>query len=214
MTLCFMSDQTAGNVLRDLRKRLRMTQTEFAERLGYTRATYKNWESGVGLSEKIVNQAKALVAQELGEPTIPASQLLIPVPYIGMVAASSSVDWGDPFDSEVFEFVPPEMGDAKGRFSCRVLGDSMYDLLFPGDLCVFQRTDVPKIGAVVIHRTTDNRVTIKQLTHDGRQFILKPVNAAYESEPASGSMVGYLVGIVRESGSKRVTVYDSTGIRP
>ena len=50
--------------------------------------------------------------------------------------------------------------------------------------------------------------------HDGRAFYLHPLNPAYEDSPAEGVVVGYLVGIVRMAGSKKVTVYDATGIIP
>ena len=151
---------------------------------------------------------------EVGHPTVPASQLLVPLPYLGFVAASEPARWTDPFDSETFEYVPPEMGDVRGRFSCRVESDSCYDLLWPHDLCVFQAESVPRLGCMVLWRLPDGRVTIKHLRHDGNNYLLSPVNPAYESVPAEGQQVGYLVGIVRENGSRRTTVYDATGIRP
>jgi hypothetical protein len=89
----------------------------------------------------------------------------------------------------------------------------MYDLLIPGDTVVFQRTDIPKIGHVVLFRSFDNRITIKTLKHDGTNYLLEAINSVYETVEAKGSMIGYLVGIVREQGSRRVTVYDSHGIR-
>lgn len=215
MTICFMASGPTSELLKGIRTRLGMSQTEFARRLGVPRANYKNWEYGVANAPaSVIRDAKALDRPEVSGPTIPASQLYIPIPYIGGVAASSMVDWTDPFESNAFEFVPPEMGDPRGRFACRVLGDSMYDLLMPGDLCVFQSSPVPKIGTVIMYRSPENQVTIKVLKHDGKGFVLHPLNSAYEDCPATGECVGYLVGIVREIGSRKVTVYDSTGIRP
>lgn len=205
-----------GEALRKFRDTRRMTQDELAAQLGVKRDTYKNWEYGQNEPpRKVLAKLRSMgFGHEVGDPLIPASQLLIPIPYIGTVSASEKADWTDPFESESFEYVPPEMGDGKGRFCCRVASDSCFDLLWPDDIAVFQRTDIPKIGAIVLFRSFDNRITIKQLKHDGENFVLHPLNPAYPDEKAEGSMVGYLVGIVREQGSKRVTVYDAHGIRP
>jgi transcriptional regulator with XRE-family HTH domain len=210
------ADTPIAQQLRALRKRLRLTQEELADELGVGRPAYKNWEYGQSNPpEKVMWRLRAMgMGHEVGQPLIPASQLLIPITYIGAVNASEKANWTDPFETDEFELVPPEMGDARGRFCCKIASDSCFDLLWPDDIAVFQRSDIPKIGAVVLFRSFENRITIKQLKHDGTNFILHPLNSAYEDEPATGSMVGYLVGIVREQGSKRVTVYDPGGIRP
>ncbi|MEI7986743.1 MAG: S24 family peptidase [Armatimonadota bacterium] len=209
-----MSKPVDSEALIRFRKTLFMKQHEMATKLGVPITRYKNWEYGHQPPGEIIHKLIAMgFGNDVGGPTIPAPQLLIPVPYIGEVAASSEVDWVDPFDSDTFEYVPPEMGMEKGRFSAKVIGDSMYDLLVPGDVVVFQRTDIPKIGHVVLFRSFDNKITIKTLKHDGTNYLLEAINQVYETVEAKGSMIGYLVGIVREQGSRRVTVYDSTGIR-
>jgi len=187
-----------------------------AARLGVKPSTLHNWVYGRSdnVPDSVMAKARAMVStNDVGPPKIPASQLLIPVPFIGGVAASSPADWTDPFESETFEYVPPEMGDVRGRFACSVIGDSMYELLQQGDVCVFQSSTTPKIGSVVLFRSDDRKVTIKTLKHDGNKFVLHPENPSYEDVEARGLCIGYLVGIVREVGSKRVTVYDPTGIR-
>jgi SOS-response transcriptional repressor LexA len=203
--------------LRRIRESVRMSLTSFADALGVERHNYRNWEYGTSkkVPEEVIRKARSIGARgDVGPFAIPAAQLLIPIPYIGLVSASDPPEYTDPFASEDFEYVPPEMGDAKGRFALRVLGDSMYDLLFPNDLCVFQASPVERIGCVILHRTLDNLLTIKTLKHDGTNFILHAENRAYEPQIAKGSVVGYLVGIVREQGSRRVTVFDGQGIRP
>lgn len=200
-----------------IRERLGLSVPRFADRLGVKLSTVRNWVYGQSnaVPDDVLARARAMAqGRDVGPPLVPASQLLIPVPYIGGVAASSEVNWVDPFESETLEYVPPEMGDAKGRFCCTVLGDSMYDLLYPGDLAVFQHHVIPRLGSVVLFRSFDNRITVKTLRHDGRGMYLHPENSEYEDIRAEGSQVGFLVGIVRQIGSRRVTVYDPNGIRP
>jgi len=90
----------------------------------------------------------------------------------------------------------------------------MFDLLWPGDVVVFHADKVPRIGKVVCYKSFENKVTVKVLKHNGTSYILHPLNPSYEDVEARGECMGYLVGIVREQGTRRVTVFDSTGISP
>jgi SOS-response transcriptional repressor LexA len=204
-----------GDTLRVWRKQAkRMTQGELAELIGISRSMIANIEGGQVMPDYIYQKLTTMgFEREVGPPTVPAPEMRVPIPYIGAIAASDPVDWTDPYQSEVFEYVPTEMAD-RGRFSGRIVGDSMFDLLWPDDLCVFQRTDVPKIGIVCLFVSDDGLATVKTCHHDGERFLLRAVNRAYPDVPAVGRFVGFLVGIVREQGSRRVTVYDSSGIRP
>lgn len=135
------------------------------------------------------------------------------MPYAGRISAGKKVDWTDPYDSEDWEYVPVSMM-GKGRFCCRIEGDSMFDLLHPEDLCVFQSHPMPRLGLIVLHRSFDKTATIKQVKHDGSGFVLHPLNVAYDDVPAQGDFLGYLVGIVRKWGTREVTVFDPHGIIP
>jgi SOS-response transcriptional repressor LexA len=210
-----MEPEITAEKLKAFRKRMRLTQDELAKELSVSRSAYKNWEYGHANVPKDVAQGlfKLGFLNEVGPPTIPASELQVPVPYIGPVSASTPADWSDPFEALEFEFVPPEMGH-RDAFACRIAGDSMFDLLWPEDVAVFIKQDVPKIGAVVLYRHHDNRITVKQLKHDGQGFYLHALNPSIPDCPAEGSMVGYLIGIVRHTGSRKMTLYDRTGIRP
>ena len=155
---------------------------------------------------------------EVSAPMMPIPKLLIPIPFVGNVGANSKVDWLDPVETGESIDVPNEMATPLGptsvRFACTIVGDSCYDLLWPGDTAVFHVHRTPRIGQIMLFRSFDNHVTVKQIKHDGRQFFLHPLNPAYDDEPAQGQVVGYLVGIVRMMGSKKVTVYDAHGITP
>lgn len=207
---------TAAKELKRIRESMRYTLKEFARILEVTETRYQNWEyAKAEPPAPFLAKARALAkGDDITRPSIPAPELKIQVPFIGQVAASTPVDWTDPFDAIEFEYVPTEMGDAKGRFAARVIGLSMFPLLLPGDLVVFQSTNIPKLGVVVLHRSNDNQVTVKELKHDGERFILASTNEAFPSVPAEGLVIGHLVGIVREQGSRITTEYDSQGIRP
>jgi phage repressor protein C with HTH and peptisase S24 domain len=200
--------------LKDLRAKLRINQENMAERLGTERSTYKNWEYGVASPPAQVVKIIEELEAEVSRPLTPAYELEVPLRSIGAVAASQQVDWTDPFDSDDFEDVPGHMGGPRGRFACRVASDSMMPLLHPNDLCVWQASSIPRIGAVILYRHPDNRITIKQLKHDGMHYLLHPLNEAYEDEIGRGQQIAYLVGIVRKIGKRTITDHDDDGIRP
>jgi SOS-response transcriptional repressor LexA len=166
-----------------------------------------------------VTGLKPSTASEIGAYYTPEPELLPEIPFVGNVGANTKVEWMDPTEIEETIPVPQEMATARGpkslRFACRIVGDSCYDLLWPGDLCVFHKEIVPKIGKMVFYKSPENKVTVKQLKHDGSDYVLHPLNPKYEDEvDEGGEQIGYLVGIVRIHGSKKVTVYDETGIVP
>lgn len=208
--------KSIGEELRDFRKSINATQEELAAKIGIKRARYANFESGHSRpDELILNQLRKFGFQsEVGPPLIPASQLLVPIPYIGYVAASNPVNWTDPYESESFEYVPPEMGDARGRFACRVASDSMMPFLEPDDILVFQKSEIPKLRHIILYRSEDNLITVKQLGHNGTNYVLIPINPRYDEIEAKGETLGFLVGIIRERGTLRTTIYDASGIRP
>lgn len=206
-----------GDELRRIRTNLGMSMTTFAERLGVNRNRYKNWEYGVveGISDDLMNKARALEkGDDVANPLAPVPRVKLKIPYIGQVAASTPVEWSDPFESLEWEDVPYEMADGRGRFAAKVVGLSMFPLLLPDDLLVFQSSNVPKLGIVVIHRSNDNKVTVKTLKHEGNQFMLVSINPEISPAPADGLIIGHLVGIVRTQGSRITTEFDPNGIRP
>lgn len=202
--------------LRSLRKLLDLTQREMAQKLGVALNAYKNWEYGHEPPSDILRQVDDLERKtpEISPFKIPAPTLDIPIPYIGHISASSPMHYSDPLESDEFEYVPSHMGDDKGLFCCRILGDSMYPLLHPEDLCVFKKSEVPRLGCVILFRSHDDKCTVKTLKHNGTEFYLQPENRGYEIQPATGSVVGFLIGYIRMIGLRRITDHDPTGIRP
>ena len=230
MNYCPTMGKTPGERLREAREEFgkkrnkRLTQRDAATSIGINEDTYRSYE--YGKSELPLNVAEAVATivgkavrwfyegeEEVSPPATLVASFAMPIPFIGSVNCSTKADWSDPLESTDTVMVPAEMAEKPDRFACTALGDSCYPLVHPGDLLVFQKEDVPKIGSVVLHRANDHRITVKQLKHDGKGFILHAINPSYEDVPAEGRCVGFLVGIIREVGTRRSTEYDRHGIR-
>ena len=211
-----MDQKLSPEDLKNFRKKtLRLTQEEIAAKLGIAAGTYKNYE----LPDRSIPLSVLPKLRSLGfglelNPINHGTQLLAPVPFIGSVSANDETMWCDPEDTDSLEFVPPEMGETKGRFAAKIESDCMIPLLEPGDIVVFQQDRVPKLNRVVLWKTFAGKICVKQLKHDGAKFYLHPLNPTYQDRAAEGECVGYLVGIVRTDGRRRQTDYDPDGIRP
>ena len=213
-------DRPTSDEIRSFRQMKRFSQREMAEFLGVERGTYKNYEiepenGGSKFPTKLIPALYMLgFKSSIKNLSIPAGEMDIAVPFIGLVSANTPPNWDFPNDTDSMEYVPAEMGHLKGRFAARIDDDCMAPLLWHDDIVVFQESSTPKVGRVVLFRTHDGYITVKQMKHDGTDYYLHPLNAKYSDSPAAGTVVGYLVGIVRYEGRRKKTDYDPDGIRP
>ncbi len=206
-----------GERLRKFRRSNEWTQEQMAERLGLKRTTYTSYEQGIAnIPNAVYRQLNALGFTDSPEVAAPLFPSPIPQTLIPRGPSVPCSDWSDPLETDYHEFQEVDSYMAgKGRFACEVVGDSMYDLLWPGDLCVWQSSVSPKIGSVIIAVNAEHQATAAQLKHDGTNFILHKLNKKYEDAISDHwEPVGFLVGIIRVQGTKRVAVYDPQGIRP
>ena len=156
---------------------------------------------------------------DVSAPSHPEPVSEVDIPFVGSVGANSKVDWLDPIeDTNDMIPVPAEMATAKGpkslRFCSHIVGDSCYPLLLPDDLVVWHKYNIAKIGHVMLFRSTDMRVTVKQVQYIEGEFILHPLNPKYQDEKAEGTVLGYLVGIIRKQDGMKITMYNPDGIIP
>lgn len=216
--MLLMAEHIDAEALHAWRESRRLTQEEVASKVGVSRSTYANWErQGGHVPRKYFSVVRGLMrdtGRDVGSPAIPVVNMEIPIPFIGLVNANMKTDWDTPNDTDALEFVPGKMGDAKGRFAARVESDCMYPFLHPDDLIVLQQDHIPKLGRVVLFRLNSGEITLKQLKHDGSHFVLHALNPLIEDTIAEGSVVGYVVGIVRRVGQREWTDYDPSGLIP
>jgi transcriptional regulator with XRE-family HTH domain len=220
--------ETIRTWLRSFRTSINLTQAEFAEEIGVSRALVGMWEAEKApiLEEhlRVIAQKfpgappapKGAGASVLGLPQFPVSYVLAQMPYGGLVPASE--EWGDPLESDSFIEVDPKF-TGRNRFACKVVGNSCYPALKQGDLTVWEIDRSPKHGVIVLaQRKGDHGCTVKQLHYDaeeGRDRLI-PVNPKYTS-PDDGDgwgVVARLVAVIRENDGPERTWYWPSGLRP
>jgi SOS-response transcriptional repressor LexA len=207
-----------GDDLRAFRRKVMdLTQEQMADKLGIPRTTYTAYEQErANVPHKVYEQLKKYGFGKAPEVTNPMYPSPVPVTLLPKGPPVPCSDWSDPLDSEYHEYAEVDSYLAgEGRFVTEMVGDSMYDLLWPGDVCVWQSTTQPKLGTTVIAVNRERQATCAQLRHDGKEFILHKLNPRYApAEADHWECIGYLVAILRVQGTKRVSVFDPSGIRP
>lgn len=212
--------QRAGLKASDLVRAAKDSETP----ISYARIT--NWKNGendphTDLLPFLSRVVGATISELLGEtPLNPNSNGPrrasavgdLEVPRLSPVRAGA--EWTDPFDCDQTEPIPSFMVDEL-TFCCPVEGDSMMDFLQPGDMAVFRREAMPNIGNIVAARNGKSELTIKQLKHDGEQYVLTPLNPKYDLMEAHEWWIeGTLTGYIRYRGEERQIRHHPRGLRP
>ena len=125
------------------------------------------------------------------------------LPIIGRVAAGSPVLAAEHVEAHVR--LDPAMFRPRADYLLRVRGMSMRDAgILDDDLVAVYRTPDIREGQIVVARLRDE-VTVKRLSYDGADVLLKPENPDFEPIRISAGdeefiIEGRVVGVIRRSG--------------
>lgn len=221
--------QAVRKWLKAVRAEYDLSQTGLADAIGVSRSAVGMWETGSPIDDQTLEIIKnkfpraapppvltPLKRQTLGEPMFPASRQMVTMRYAGVVPCSE--EWGDPLTSEVPIDMDPKF-DLPGCFVCKVVGDSCWPALRPGDKTVWKVDENPPYGVIVIaQRRGDAGCTVKQLIYDREKNrpTLLPINTRYDSPPDGDGwdVTARLIGVVREADGPERTWFWFAGLRP
>lgn len=194
-------------LIREGRKRLAMSEQQFADAVGVSRGAVQQWERPGGTAPKRSNQRRVadllgISVAELvsgGSNVSPGFDVRAEVPLISGVQAGNYTVI-DNFKPKVgLEMVPVTVSIKRHTFALRVQGDSMVgDSLdsFPEGSLLIVEPDMEAVpGDYVIALNSYNETTFKQLIKDGGELYLKPLNARYPIKPLGDAEI---IGVVRE----------------
>jgi SOS-response transcriptional repressor LexA len=138
---------------------------------------------------------------------------MIQLPTIGLAAAG---EWQDPSEMDDYEYVDADMVVKRNQFCFRVEGDSMFDFLYPNDLCVACTwPHGGRSGHIAVVRGEDHKLTIKQFKSTSEGGVLVPYNSNYAIQPFRGELLGYVMGYIRLNGDgTRQTLFNPNGLIP
>lgn len=190
-----------------------------AQKIGVSRQSATAWLKGETAPrdpEVFDRMAAALSEGDLDRPRIPVGFPRVQIPFAGVVPCSA--DWGDPLASG--EFIEVESAfEHPQRFAARVVGDSCYPALHPGDVTIWHSDMSPPYGLIVLaQRKGDHGCTVKRLDYDldlGRP-LLCPVNPSH-TKPEDGEgwgVIARLVVVLRTTDGLKRTWHLESGLRP
>lgn len=173
--------------IKKYRLSLGLTQTELAERVGYTdRSMIAKIETGkIDLSRnKVYDFAKALhttpivllgLDEELKKEEHTKS---VTIPVVGKVPAGLPAEaFEDIID---YEEIPESMARGGEYFGLAIKGDSMYPRILEGDVVIVKKQSTADSGDIVIALVNGDEGTCKQLFKYKDHIELKPFNPMYK----------------------------------
>ena len=159
---------------------------------------------------------KAMDLGDLDRPKVLVGFGMTQMRFAGEVPCGS--DWGDPLASD--ESIEVEVQyEHPRRFAAKVVGDSCYPALRPGDVTIWHSDMNPPYGQIVLaQRKGDHGCTVKQLEYDEKmgQPKLLPVNP-HSGAPVDGEgwgVIARLVAVLRNDDGLRKSWYLESGLRP
>lgn len=194
-------------LIREGRKRLGMSEQQFAIAVGVSRGAVQQWEKPGGTVPRRCNQpqvAKTLgisVTELLSGGTNVGARLVVraEVPLVSEVEAGNYTVIDNFRPKGRFDTIPVSIEVKRHTYALRVHGDSMVSEVgdsFPeGSIIVIEPELAPLPGDYVIVLNAQGETTFKQLVKDGGDFFLKPLNTRYPIKALGDARI---IGVVRE----------------
>lgn len=197
-----------NTTIREGRRRLGLSEQQFAQAVGVTRGAVQQWEKPNGTAPR--RSTQPLVAKVLG---ISVAELMTgsnvsaggdmagEVPLVSQVQAGryTVIDNFKPKKTKSLELVRTTVEIKRHTFALRVHGDSMisdsHDSFPEGSILIIEPDFEALPGDYVIAKNADGETTFKQLVKDAGEFYLKPLNARYPIKPLGDAEI---IGVVRE----------------
>jgi SOS-response transcriptional repressor LexA len=196
-------------LIREGRKRLGLSEEEFARRVGVSRGAVQQWERPDGTAPRRANQRAVaeLLVITVGELMSGGSNLTAgpevkgDVPVISWVQAGEFADVTDPFQpGDAEEWLPCVKSHGKHTFALRVRGDSMtspHGKSYPHGCVIFVDPDRrnPVNGDRIVAKLEDQEeATFKVFKNEDGRMWLQPLNPQHEPIRRPFKVVGTVIG--------------------
>lgn len=203
-----------GELIRDKRKHLELTQQELADKIGVSKSAISRYESGE-IGNMGLDKAQALVKALnldplvlLGFVSANGKQLKpvdlsasIKIPVVGKIPAGTPVEAIE----DVIDYIDiPEdwiKGDAE-YIGLEVKGDSMYPMMLDGDRVVIRVQPTAETGDICACYVNGYDATLKRISLTPTSITLRPENPNYPpktyTHPGEVTIAGKVVEVRRK----------------
>ena len=194
-------------VIREGRRKLGLSEKQFADAVGVSRGAVQQWEKAGGTAPRRGNQHRVadLLGISIAELVLgnanasPGFAVRAEVPLVSADEAGNYTVIDNFRPDNRPEKVSVSVPIKRHTYALRVHGDSMVSDVsdsFPdGSIVIVEPEMRAEPGDYVIATNALNEITFKQLVKDGGDFYLRPLNSRYPIKPLGSSRV---IGVVRE----------------
>ncbi len=178
------------NRIRELRKRIGLTQVDLATRIGVAQNTLSYWENGkidvdtntLKLLADIFNCSIDFILHRDDSNLSPLHEHLTAgskIPVLGKVPAGIPIEAVEDIIDEI------ELSDRMTRsgfeyFALLVSGNSMYPEYMDGDIVIVRRQETAETGDDVVAYVNGYDATLTRLIRSARGITLRPLNPDFE----------------------------------
>lgn len=168
-----------------LRKELKLTQTDFAEKIGFSRTAISAWE--IGRNEPS-NEDTIKIADFFGvsvDYIIGKSNNRNEKSSSAVVLVYGTIPAGIPMEM-IEDIIDTEEIDAsmlkggKEYFGLKIKGNSMYPEYLDGDTIILEKLDDVESGTDAVVMVNGNDGTFKRVFKNENGIILQPLNPEYQ----------------------------------
>ena len=179
---------TVGERIKYMRERLKISQTDFAARMGVSKQTLYKYENNIVTnipSDKIesvaeicsVSPAYLMGWESNVEPAKIAEKGSVSIPVLGRVAAGIPIEAiEDIIDTEE---IPKKLAQTGKFFGLMIKGDSMEPRMAEGDVVIVRQQDDAESGDIVIAAVNGTDATCKRIRKYRDGIELVSINPAY-----------------------------------
>lgn len=134
---------------------------------------------------------------------LPASDEVLELPILGIVAAGNAIDAIEDNDPEIKKIPRYMLKNPNQRhYLLKVRGDSMKDKhIVEGDLVIIREQNTVNDGEIAVIADEDWQVTLKEVIQEEKYLTLKPANRLYQTykiELGKCKILGVMDGLIRE----------------
>ena len=173
-------------IIRDLRKKNKLTQRKLADKLSISRSAVSMWEIGASQPDpaQIVRLADIFgisadyLLGRIGEKDAPASTGGVWIPVLGDVAAGVPIEAVE--DILDYEEIAASVAACGEHFALRIKGESMAPRMATGDVVIVRCQSDVENGEVAVVVVNGDSATVKKIKKSPDGMALVPTNPACE----------------------------------
>lgn len=167
-------------IIKDLRQKKGITQSELASLCGVHQTAVSQWEKGRTLPDK----SALLKLSDIFGVSLDTLMKKKPenkpntVPVLGYVRAGCPAEAIENIID--YEEISPEMSAKGEHFGLKIVGDSMSPRICQGDVVIVRKQNYIENGEIGVVLINNLDATVKKVVKNGTGLTLIPFNPAYE----------------------------------